>query len=219
MLQTVRTLMFSKGYRATAERQHATTIQFTQITLGDEFASMLEFMDRMRPKRHRTVLEPGAKTARILVEGLLKVRATKVGKDTFLPQVIKMVEECQESKVPVQEFADKVTRYFVPAVLIVVALTFVLWLIFPGTLRLVGIWAGYFLPCVRAIKLPRATLRKIKQNLYWAFAYNTASIPVAVLGLLHPVIAEAAMSFSSVSVVTNVNRLRKVNIHPDYLKQ
>jgi Cu+-exporting ATPase len=72
---------------------------------------------------------------------------------------------------------------------------------------------------VSAIKLSRATFRKIIQNLYWAFGYNTAAIPVAILGLLHPVIAEAAMAFSSVSVVTNANRLRKVNIHPDYLKQ
>jgi len=71
---------------------------------------------------------------------------------------------------------------------------------------------------VSAIKLSRATFRKIKQNLYWAFGYNTAAIPIAMLGLLHPVIAEAAMAFSSVSVVTNANRLKKVNIRPDYLK-
>ena len=44
---------------------------------------------------------------------------------------------------------------------------------------------------VSAIKLSRATFRKIKQNLLWAFGYNTAAIPLAVLGLLHPVIAEA----------------------------
>jgi Cu+-exporting ATPase len=67
---------------------------------------------------------------------------------------------------------------------------------------------------VSAIKLSRATFKKIKQNLYWAFGYNTAAIPIAMLGLLHPVIAEAAMAFSSVSVVTNANRLRKVNIRP-----
>ncbi len=72
---------------------------------------------------------------------------------------------------------------------------------------------------ISAIKLSRATFRKIKQNLYWAFGYNMAAIPIAILGLLHPVIAEIAMASSSVSVVTNANRLRKVNIHPDYLKQ
>nr|HID14334.1 heavy metal translocating P-type ATPase [Anaerolineae bacterium] len=50
-------------------------------------------------------------------EGLLKIRATRVGKDTFLAQVIKLVEECQGSKVPIQEFADRVTSVFVPMVI------------------------------------------------------------------------------------------------------
>ena len=81
-------------------------------------------------------------------QGLLKVKATKVGKDTFLSQVIKMVEECQGSKVPIQEFADRVTSYFVPTILIVAALTFVFWFIFPGALKVVGVWAGSFLPWV-----------------------------------------------------------------------
>lgn len=81
-------------------------------------------------------------------QGLLKVKATKVGKDTFLSQVIKMVEECQGSKVPIQEFADRVTSYFVPTILIVAALTFVFWFIFPGALKVVGVWGGSFLPWV-----------------------------------------------------------------------
>jgi Cu+-exporting ATPase len=58
--------------------------------------------------------------------GLLKVQATKIGKDTFLSQVIKMVEEAQGSKVPIQEFADRVTSYFVPTVLLIAAGTFLL---------------------------------------------------------------------------------------------
>ncbi len=65
---------------------------------------------------------------------------------------------------------------------------------------------------VRALDLSRATFRKIRQNLFWAYAYNVVAIPVAVLGLLHPAIAEAAMAFSSVTVVTNANRLRKTRI-------
>ncbi len=65
---------------------------------------------------------------------------------------------------------------------------------------------------VQAINLSKATFGKIKQNLFWAFAYNTIAIPVAVAGFLHPVIAEIAMALSSITVVTNANLLRRSKI-------
>ena len=65
---------------------------------------------------------------------------------------------------------------------------------------------------LRATKLARATFRKIRENLFWAYVYNVVAIPVAFLGLLHPVIAEAAMALSSISVVTNANRLRRTRL-------
>jgi Cu+-exporting ATPase len=65
---------------------------------------------------------------------------------------------------------------------------------------------------VQAIKLSKATFRKIKQNLFWAFAYNVVAIPLAIGGFLHPVIAEIAMALSSITVVTNANLLRRERI-------
>ncbi len=63
---------------------------------------------------------------------------------------------------------------------------------------------------VSGIRLSRATMRKIKQNLFWAFIYNSVSIPVAALGFLNPIIAAAAMALSSLSVIVNSALLKRL---------
>lgn len=81
-------------------------------------------------------------------EGALRVRATRVGEETFLARVIRLVEEAQGTRVPVQEFADRVTGWFVPAVLAAALLTLLVWLLLPGPMQRIAAAAAVYLPWV-----------------------------------------------------------------------
>lgn len=72
---------------------------------------------------------------------------------------------------------------------------------------------------VAAIRMSRATMAKIKQNLFWALIYNTIGIPFAAFGMLSPIIAGAAMAFSSVSVVTNSSLLKRFDPYKGFRRE
>ena len=76
----------------------------------------------------------------------------------------------------------------------------------------ITILGGDLLLVPKAIKASKATIKNIRQNLFWAFGYNVAGIPIAACGLLAPWIAGAAMALSSVSVVMNALRLKKMKL-------
>ena len=117
--------------------------------------------------------------ATINKNGVLKVKASKVGKDTFLSQVIKMVEEAQGSKVPIQAFADRVTSVFVPTVIGIALLTLIAWLVFPGFWHSIVVWAAGFIPWVNPNMGPLALA------LYATVAVLVIACPCA-LGLATP---------------------------------
>ena len=71
---------------------------------------------------------------------------------------------------------------------------------------------GDLMGVVNTIKLSKATMRTIKQNLFWAFIYNIVGIPLATIGWLNPMFAALAMAFSSVSVISNSLRLKKLKL-------
>ncbi|REL33252.1 Cu(2+)-exporting ATPase [Rhodohalobacter sp. SW132] len=68
----------------------------------------------------------------INTEGVLRFQVTKIGEESFLNQVVQLVEEAQGSKIPIQDFADRVTAVFVPVILLLALLTFITWVLFPG---------------------------------------------------------------------------------------
>ncbi|KAA3658640.1 MAG: Cu(2+)-exporting ATPase [Calditrichaeota bacterium] len=113
------------------------------------------------------------------IDGVLRVRVTRVGADSFLAQIIKLVEQCQGSKVPIQAFADRVTSIFVPAVIALAVLTLVGWLIFADTFAAVAAWAGQWIPWVN----PQLT--SVSLAIFAAIAVLVIACPCA-LGLATP---------------------------------
>lgn len=81
-------------------------------------------------------------------EGSIHVRAEKIGEEAFLNRVVRLVEEAQGSKVPIQEYADRITAVFVPVILLLSLVTFSVWLLFPDLFSPLTQWAEGFIPWV-----------------------------------------------------------------------
>ncbi|GAB4337651.1 MAG: heavy metal translocating P-type ATPase [Candidatus Abyssubacteria bacterium] len=114
--------------------------------------------------------EPGDEVAGATINrtGLLKIRATRVGRDSVLSQIVRMVEEAQGDKAPIQRFADRVSNYFVPAVVLIAIVTFVAWLAFGtapigGSVFILGLSAAIAVlviscPCALGLATPTAIM-------------------------------------------------------------
>lgn len=113
--------------------------------------------------------------------GRLKVQATKVGAETFLAQVIRLVQEAQGTRTEIQAFADRITVYFVPAVIMLSVLTFLVWLIFPGSMSVVADLARPVLWWIPQTE----TVGNWAAALYAAIAVMVIACPCA-LGLATP---------------------------------
>ncbi|MDD5193510.1 MAG: copper-translocating P-type ATPase [Candidatus Nanoarchaeia archaeon] len=99
--------------------------------------------------------------ATINQEGILYVKATKIGKDTFLSHIINLIEEAQSTKVPIQAMADKITRIFVPSILFIAILTFVIWWLFADLSKAFGIAVAVLViacPCALGLATPTALM-------------------------------------------------------------
>ncbi len=111
--------------------------------------------------------------------GRLRVRATRIGNDTFLAQVIQLVEQCQSTRVPIQLLADRVTAVFVPTSLLIASLTFVGWVVAPNALGAVAHTAATVLPWVNP------DLGTVSLAVFAAVAVLVIACPCA-LGLATP---------------------------------
>ncbi len=112
-------------------------------------------------------------------DGILKIEATKVGEESFLSQVVELVRDAQATKVPVQAFADRVTGYFVPAVICISIITFLMWAVFPDIFQSVAAWSSGFLPWVNP------DLGRFSLAVFAAVAVMVIACPCA-LGLATP---------------------------------
>ncbi|AEE14078.1 heavy metal translocating P-type ATPase [Thermodesulfobium narugense DSM 14796] len=111
--------------------------------------------------------------------GTIKIKVTQIGENTVLSKISKLVEDAQSTKVPVQAFADRVISIFVPSIIIIAILTFIVWFLFPSDLHKLNFWAKDFLPWINP------NLNTISAAIYASVATLVIACPCA-LGLATP---------------------------------
>lgn len=117
----------------------------------------------------------------INTQGFIKVKVTVTGEDTFLSRVIRLVEEAQGSRVPIQDVADRVTAVFVPVILVLALVTFLAWLLLPGLLNPLLQVADGFIPWIVT------DLNPVSQAflLHWLYLSSPAPAPLGSQLLQH----------------------------------
>jgi len=133
--------------------------------------------------------------ATINQDGVIKVKVEKIGKDTFLSQVISMVEQAQASKVPIQQFADKITSYFVPLIISLSILIFLTWYFFPSSIIKISQKLSDILPWFITLAKDRISLA-----IFASIATLVIACPCA-LGLATPTALMVGMSKAALNGV------------------
>lgn len=115
----------------------------------------------------------------INTEGSVRIQTARLGEDTFLNRVIRLVEDAQASRVPIQDFADRITAVFVPVILVLSLITFTIWILFPESMRTLLLFAESVIPWIIT------DLDPVSQAFFAALAVLVIACPCA-LGLATP---------------------------------
>jgi Cu+-exporting ATPase len=174
--------------------------------------------------------EPGDEVAGATINrtGLLKIKATRVGRDSVLSQIVRMVEEAQGDKAPIQRFADRVSNYFVPAVVLIAIVTFSSWLMFGtapigGSVFILGLSAAIAVlviscPCALGLATPTAIMVGSGIGLTRGILFKKASVLEEISRLQVLVLDKTGTITKGVPKVTNVAALDGSTSEDDLLK-
>ena len=186
--------------------------------VDDEIAGVIAVADVMRENSIEAIKKLNEKNIEVfMITGDHKITAEAVGKKLGIKNIIAEVLPNQKAEEEKKlQASGKIVAFVGDGINDAPALAQADLGIAIGSGTDVAVEAGNIvlmtadpLKVVSAIDLSKKTFKTIKQNLFWAFFYNTAAIPLAALGFLNPMIAAGAMSFSSVSVVLNSLRIKR----------